>query len=65
MSDDDSVTLQSQDGQDFKVEVKVAKMSETIKNLIEGGFALELVHVFSLIRLLQTPVWTTRSPCLM
>lgn len=31
-----AVTLQSQDGQDFKVEVKVAKMSETIKNLIEG-----------------------------
>jgi len=36
MADDDEVTLQSQDGQDFKVEVKIAKMSETIKNLIEG-----------------------------
>jgi S-phase kinase-associated protein 1 len=37
MADDDQVTLQSQDGQDFKVEVKVAKMSETIKNLIEDA----------------------------
>ena len=30
-------TLQSQDGQEFKVEIKVAKMSETIKNLIEDA----------------------------
>ena len=37
MADDEIVTLQSQDGQDFKVEVKVAKMSETIKNLIEDA----------------------------
>ncbi len=37
MADDDQVTLQSQDGQDFRVEVKVAKMSETIKNLIEDA----------------------------
>jgi hypothetical protein len=33
----DTVTLQSQDGQDFKVELKVAKQSETIKNLIEDA----------------------------
>lgn len=37
MADDDQVTLQSQDGQDFTVLVKVAKMSETIKNLIEDA----------------------------
>ncbi len=37
MADDDVCTLQSQDGQDFKVEVKVAKMNETIKNLIEDA----------------------------
>ena len=37
MADDDQVILQSQDGQDFKVEVKVAKMSETVKNLIEDA----------------------------
>lgn len=37
MCDDDQVVLQSQDGVDFKVEVKVAKMSETIKNLIEDA----------------------------
>jgi hypothetical protein len=36
MADDDQVTIMSQDGQDFKTEVRVAKMSETIKNLIEG-----------------------------
>jgi len=34
---DDQVTLQSQDGQDFKVEVKVAYMSNTIKDLIEDA----------------------------
>ena len=33
----ETVTLQSQDGQDFKVEVKVAQKSETIKNLIEDA----------------------------
>jgi len=37
MSHDDVVTLQSQDGQDFKVIVIVATMSETIKNLIEDS----------------------------
>tara|TARA_R110002072_G_scaffold45565_7_gene127017 strand:- start:19683 stop:20168 length:486 start_codon:yes stop_codon:yes gene_type:complete len=37
MADDDQVILQSQDGQDFKVEVKVAKQSETVKNLIEDA----------------------------
>jgi S-phase kinase-associated protein 1 len=37
MSDQDQVTLQSQDGQEFKVEVNVAEMSETIKNLIEDA----------------------------
>jgi S-phase kinase-associated protein 1 len=37
MADDGQVTLQSQDGQDFGVDVKVAKMSETIKNLIEDA----------------------------
>lgn len=31
------VTLQSQDGTEFKVEIKVAQMSETIKNLIEDA----------------------------
>lgn len=34
---DDHVTLQSQDGQEYKVELKVATMSETIKNLIEDA----------------------------
>lgn len=33
----DQVTLQSQDGQDFKVEVKVARKSGTIKNLIKDA----------------------------
>ncbi len=37
MADDDVITLQSQDGQDFKVLVKAAKMSETIKGLIEDA----------------------------
>jgi hypothetical protein len=37
MHGDDQVVLQSQDGQDFKVEVQVAKKSETIKNLIEDA----------------------------
>lgn len=37
MSDDDVVILQSMDGQEFRMEVKVAKMSETIKNLIEDA----------------------------
>jgi S-phase kinase-associated protein 1 len=37
------VTLQSQDGQEFKVEVKVAQMSETIKNLIEDAGTEESV----------------------
>lgn len=32
---DDIITLQSQDGQEFKVELKVIKMSETIKSVIE------------------------------
>ena len=35
MSDDEKVKLISSDGQDFEVEVKVAQMSETIRNLIE------------------------------
>ena len=35
MSEDDQVTLQSQDGQTFTVSVTVAKMSETVKNLID------------------------------
>jgi S-phase kinase-associated protein 1 len=33
----DQVTLQAADGQEFRVEVKVAKKSETIKNLIEDA----------------------------
>lgn len=37
MSDDDRVVLQSSDGAIFNVSVKVAKMSETIKNLIEDS----------------------------
>ena len=37
MGDDDQVTLQSQDGRDFRVMVKVARMSETVKNLIEDA----------------------------
>lgn len=37
MADEDQVTLQSQDGQDYKVLVKVARQSETIKNLIEDA----------------------------
>lgn len=35
--DENHVVLQSQDGQTFKIEVKVAKMSETVKNLIEDA----------------------------
>jgi len=34
---DDKVTLQSLDGEEYEVEVRVAKMSETIKNLIEDA----------------------------
>jgi S-phase kinase-associated protein 1 len=34
---DDILTLQSADGQNFQVQVKVAKMSETIKNLIDDA----------------------------
>ena len=34
---EDQVILQSQDGQDFQVEVGVAKMSETVKNLIQDA----------------------------
>ena len=30
------ITLTSCDGQDFKIIVKVAQMSETVKNLIQG-----------------------------
>lgn len=37
MADDDIVTLQSLDNQEFKVEVKVAKMSTTIDTLIEDA----------------------------
>ena len=37
MADDDKVKLQSQDGEDFEVEVRVAKMSETVRNLIEDA----------------------------
>lgn len=36
MADEDICSIQSQDGQTFKIEVRVAKMSETLKNLIEG-----------------------------
>jgi S-phase kinase-associated protein 1 len=35
MSDNDMITLQSQDGQEFQVLLKTAQMSTTIKNLIE------------------------------
>lgn len=35
MADDDKVKLLSQDGQEFEVTVKEAKMSETVRNLIE------------------------------
>jgi S-phase kinase-associated protein 1 len=35
--DDETVTLQSNDGQEFKVGLAQAKMSETIKNLIEDA----------------------------
>tara|TARA_R110001599_G_scaffold66075_1_gene186484 strand:- start:3890 stop:4354 length:465 start_codon:yes stop_codon:yes gene_type:complete len=34
---EDQVILQSQDGQDFQVEVRVATMSETVKNLIQDA----------------------------
>jgi S-phase kinase-associated protein 1 len=37
MADDDVCFLQSQDGQDFKTTVAIAKMSETVKNLIEDA----------------------------
>lgn len=37
MADDDKVKLSSQDGQDFEVEVRVAKMSDTVRNLIEDA----------------------------
>lgn len=37
MADDDQVTLQSNDGQGFQVEVRVAKMSITVKNAIEDA----------------------------
>jgi S-phase kinase-associated protein 1 len=37
MADDEQVTLQSYDGQEFTVLLKAAKMSDTIKNLIEDA----------------------------
>lgn len=37
MADEDQVTIMSQDGQDFKMDVKTAKQSETLKNLIEDA----------------------------
>jgi S-phase kinase-associated protein 1 len=37
MGDSDILTLQSADGENFQVEVEVAKKSETIKNLIEDA----------------------------
>lgn len=37
MASTECVTLTSQDGQDFKVDLNVAKMSETVKNLIEDA----------------------------
>lgn len=37
MADDETVVLQSQDGRDFSVIVKAAKMSETVKSLIEDA----------------------------
>ena len=37
MSDDDIVKITSQDGQEFQMNVKAAKMSETITNLIKDA----------------------------
>lgn len=37
LSSDDQVVLQSQDGHDFKVEVSIARQSQTLKNLIEDA----------------------------
>lgn len=37
LDDDDMMTLTSSDGQDFVVAVTVAKMSDTVKNLIEDA----------------------------
>lgn len=37
MADDEVVVIQSQDGQEYKVFVKAAKMSETVKSLIEDA----------------------------
>lgn len=37
MTDNQIVVLQSSDGQEFNLEVKVSKMSETISNLIEDA----------------------------
>jgi S-phase kinase-associated protein 1 len=37
MSDDEIVTLSSHDGQDYKLEVKAAKMSKTVAGLIEDA----------------------------
>lgn len=44
-SDDDQVTLQSKDGQDFTIDVKVAKKSVTIGNLIEEAGIEDPIHL--------------------
>jgi hypothetical protein len=47
----DQVVLQSQEGQDFKVDVKVAKQSVTIKNLIDdAGVDAPRVPVMPVLR---------------
>ena len=45
MDDDNQVTLQSQDNIDFQIEVKVAKQSETIKNLIEDAGTTNIISL--------------------
>jgi S-phase kinase-associated protein 1 len=67
MADDDQCVLQSQDGQDFKVVVKVAKMSDTIKNLIEdagveGAIPLPNVTGKILGKVIEYCVYHTEHP---
>lgn len=45
MSDTDVVTINTADGQDFQVEVKVARMSVTLKDLIEDAGIANAVPV--------------------